>query len=216
MPKTLTNDIAPVLPSSIDGPFQVVDPSDSSSWIKVDPANAQIASAGGARAIRSLTMGYVRVYLNTGIAVRGKGLTARTINAGLDGGVYTAATRIPNIMDLSAPARVIITIAPFADALMNGQTVRLRLGWTRVTPAGVETEGELDNDWNLPNDWKKTEPKHITYDNGSGDTFAGGSFTAGDVVGFRFSRVGAAVEDTFIQPLTLFEHLTLDYTARLF
>lgn len=216
MPKTFTDDIAPVLPSSLDGPFQVVDPSDSTSWIKVDPANAQIASAGGARATRSLTMSYVRVYLNTGLALRGIGLTARTVSPGFDGGIYAAAMQIPDSMDLSAPARVIILIAPSADAFMNGQTVRLRLGWTRVTPAGVETEGQLDNDWNLPNNWKNTEPKHVTYDNGSGDTFAGGSFTAGDVVGFRFSRVGTAAEDTFIQSLTFFERLTFEYTTKQF
>lgn len=214
MPKTFTDDIAPALPSSIDGPVKVVDANDATSYIKIDPANKQIATAGAAKPTRIIRLSYVRVYLNTGLTTRGNGLTARYITANADGGIYVGSLQIPYDMDLAQPTKVIIVIAPLNNSLFDGLSVRLRLGWTRITPGEVETTGTFDQDWSIPNDWLTTEPKFLTLDNGNGHSFDANAFTEGDIISVRYSREGAAGADTWGQPLTLIEGATFEYTAK--
>lgn len=214
MPKTFIDDVAPVAPTSIVGPYQVVDANDATSYIKIDPANKQITTAGAARPKRILRIKYVRTYLNTGLTTRGNGITARYMTANADGGYYTNSLEILPDLDVTEPVKVIIVVAPLNNSLINGTVARLLLGWTRITPGGVETTGTLINDWDIPDDWLATELKFVTFDNGNGHTFDANDFTTGDIVGLRISRVGNTSEDTFPQSFTILEGATFEYTAK--
>ena len=214
MPKTHTDDVAPALPSSIDGPFQIVDPSDCASWIKADPANARIAAAGNARPTRVLTTGYGRTYLNTTALFIGVAMTARYVNAEDNGGFYLSPIRIPDDMDVGEPCTVKILVTPVQDATTNGQVVRFALTRTRVTLGGSESSSTFVYDWDVPDNWTTSDYNMVTIDNGNGRSFEADTFANGDIVGLRISRQGAATEDTFNKAVKFAEYIQLEYTAK--
>jgi len=214
VPKTFTDDIAPALPSSLAGPFQIVDPTDAASWIKIDPAGATIAAAGGGRPTRTLLTGYVRQHLSGGSSFIGSVMAARSVNDGVTGGFYTAPIGIPNEMDVAEPADVTILVNPIQDATTNGQVVRLELSYSHVTAAGNITNGVITFDWSVPDDWTVNDPALVLIDNGNGRTFEADTFGAGDYLGLRCLRLGAAAQDTFNKGINLAEMLAFQYTAK--
>lgn len=216
MPKTFTDDIAPALPSSIEGPFQVVDASDASSWIKVEPASARISIAGDARPTRSVATGYDRIYLTAATQYIGTTITARYVNSDSNGGFYVSPIRIPDDMDLGEPSNIKVLIGPLYNATVNGQVVRFGFAHTRVTLQGVASNGSITYDWDVPDDWTTSDYKIVTIDNGNGRTFEADTFAIGDVVGFRISRLGTAAEDTFNKAVKFAQYLQFEYTAKVF
>ena len=203
MPKTYTDDVAPALPSSIDGPFQIVNPSDCASWIKVDPANARVAAAGNARPTRVLTTGYGRTYLTTMMHFIGVAMIARYVNADDNGGFYFSPIRIPDDMDVGEPCIVKILVTPVQDATANGQVVRFALTHTRVTLEASESSSTFVYDWDVPDNWTTSDYNVVTIDNGNGRSYEADMFANGDIVGLRISRQGAATEDTFNKAVKL-------------
>ncbi len=216
MPKTFTDDIAPALPSSIEGPFQIVDPSDLSSWIKVEPADARITAAGDARPTRIMTAGYDRTYQSAIATYIGTSMTARYVNAGYNGGFYACPLRIPENMDVGEPCSIKVLVVPTASATTNGQVVRFELAYSRVTPPGSLSNSSLEYDWDVPDDWTTSDYEIVTIDNGNGRTFEADTFTNGDVVGIRISRQGGVAQDTFDQGIKFALQLQFQYTAKAF
>lgn len=214
MPKTHTDDIAPAFPSSIFGPLQVSDPADATSWIKVDPSNAEIAAAGAARPVRSLMAVYARLFQSGLEQTIGGVILARSINAGTMGGFYLTACRIPEDMDVTAPANVKILMAPGLNATTNGQSTRISLTHTRMEKSGTSETVAVIFDWPIPNGWDVTDINTVLVDNGNGRTYDGNTFSAGDTLGFRLFRSGTAAEDTFDKPLRLGEYIRFEYTAK--
>lgn len=216
MPKTHTDDVAPALPSSIEGPFQIVDPSDSSSWIKVEPAASRIAASGDARPTRSVRTGLDRSYLSTSAQYIGTVMTARYVNYNSNGGFYAHPLHIPREMDVAEPCNIKLLVVPVYNATTNGQVIRFSLAYTRVTLQGVESSDAVTYDWDVPDDWTTGDPTVVTIDNGNGRTFEADSFTDGDIVGFRISRQGGDAADTFNKAIRMAQYLQLEYTAKAF
>ncbi|RME37468.1 MAG: hypothetical protein D6788_09395, partial [Planctomycetota bacterium] len=92
--------------------------------------------------------------------------------------------------------------------------ILLRLAWTRLPAGGTDVDGTIDLLWNLPTNWATTDPRTITFDNGTGDTFGPNTFAEGDLVGFRYSRQGADPFDSSSDSIVLYERLTFEYTAK--
>ena len=150
MPKTFTDDIGPVLPSALDGPFQVVDPNDIDSYIKVDPENARIEAAGDARPVRRLTAEYTRAYGFTLTTVLATALDVRSIGPNTDAGFYTAPFFIPVDMDTGETSSLKLMLAPASNG--GGATVvRLEL----ITAYGKDGDTSVASqtaiyDWTTP------------------------------------------------------------------
>ncbi len=214
MPKTYTDDIAAALPSSIDGPFQVVDPSDIGSWIKVDPALSQISAGGGARPMRSLNMVYVRTYSVTSSVYFGF-VTARRITAGFNGGFYLNPWRIPDDMDVTEPSNVKILVATGATGPASAKVVRILLSDTYIR-ASVATSDTITFDWTAPVSWQLGDYRTLLVDNGNGRTYEANHFAIGDLLGLRLSRNGSAAEDTYTTYFSFAEFITFEYTAKVF
>lgn len=216
MPKTFTDDIAPALPSSIDGPFQVVDAADSSSWIKVDPANAQIAAAGGARPLKRMIAPYARSYLVSGQTVIAMAISARYVNTGYVGGFYVTALRIPDELDVTQPLSIRTLVSTLVNSSTTGEVVRFSLEWARITTTGVQISNNVTYDWPAPDNWQTSETNVALIDNGSGWTIDGNTFAAGEFLGLRISRLGTDPADTYSTGVRFAEMLMLDYTAKAF
>lgn len=216
MPKTFTDDIAPALPSSLDGPLQIVDPTDASSWIKVDPAGGVIAAAGAARPGRRVESSYVRTYLSANASAIGSVLAARSITSELLGGFYASPIRMPDDMDVTQPSDVTILVSPAQNATVNGQTVRFQLSHSRMTPGGTSTSAVITVDWAVPNNWLAGDTAVVLMDNGNGRTFDANTLNTGDFLGFRAIRFGSATEDTFDKSVLIGETLIFKYVAKEF
>jgi len=213
MPKTYTDDIAPVLPSSIAGPFQVVSASDLNSWIKIDPANARILAAGGGQPIRRIVIPTARLYASASNSTIGQYLVALSVTAPQLGGFYLTPIVVPHDMDVSKPCKIKILISPAADATTNGQVIRFSFAETHVADGGTRTETAFEYDWNVPDNWATTNNNLITIDSGGGSTFAGDAFEHGQSIGVRIARNGSASQDTFDKAVIIGEYALLEYTA---
>ena len=213
MPKTHSDDIAPTLPSSIDGPLQIIDPSDTASWIKIDPANARLAAAGDARPTRVLTTGYCRNYSSTTAHVIGT-MAARYVTANNNGGFYLIPFRIPDDMDVAEPSNVKILVNPILNATTNGQVVHFVLAETHVAADGSRSTSTLYYNWDVPDDWTTSDHNVVLIDNGSGRTYDANTFANGEIVGFRISRNGIDASDTFDKSVKFAEYLQFEYTAK--
>jgi len=213
MPKTYTDDVAPVLPSSIAGPFQVVSASDINSWIKIDPANARILAAGGAQPLRRIIIPSTRIYASVTNSTIGQYLAAFSVTATQLGGQYLTPFQVPVDMDLTKPCKLKILISPATSATTNGQVIRFSLAETHVADGGTRTETTLDYDWNVPDNWATTSNNEITIDAGSGSTFAGNTFQQGQFIGLRIARNGVASQDTFDKSVNIGEYALFEHTA---
>ncbi len=213
MPKTHTSDVAAALPDSIDGPFQVVDPNDATSWIKLDPAGGAIAAAGGARPTRGLVAHYARSYFSTSIQYLTGVILARAVNPDDLGGFFVAPFRIPDDLDASQPVTVRVALSPTINASTNGQAVRLLISHTRVTVAGSQSSGDVTYDWPVPHAWSTGDVAIVALDNGNGHTYDAGTFTPGDLIGLRLVRQGNDPADTFDKTVKIAEYVHLEYTA---
>ncbi len=213
MPKTYTDDIAPVLPSSITGPFQVVSAADINSWIKIDPANARILAAGGAQPIRRIIIPSARTYATVSNTAIGQYLVALSVSATSLGGHFLTPMLVPDDMDVTKPCKLKILISPVTNATTNGQVIRFSLAETHVADGGTRTETSLDYDWNVPDNWATTNNNLVTIDTGGGSTFAGNTFQHGQYIGFRLVRNGPAAQDTFDKGVNIAENALFEYTA---
>lgn len=213
MPKTYTDDVAPVLPSSIAGPFQVVSASDINSWIKIDPASARILAAGGAQPIRRIILPSARMYTSATNSAIGQYLVAVSVTATQLGGFYLTPILVPDDMDVTKPCQFKILISPAANATTNGQVIRFSFAETHVADGGTRTETTLEYDWNVPDNWATTNNNVVTIDSGGGSTFAGNTFQHGQYIGFRIARNGSAAQDTFDKGVNIAEYAMFEYTA---
>ena len=127
MPKTHTDDVGPVLPSAIEGPFEVVDPTDRGSYFKIDPELAKITAVGGARPLRRRYLGYARNTGVSGAALLGEGMACRQVNVDFDAGFYTNAIGIPHEMDVAEPSSVLVLIAAAASSMLSQLAVRIEV-----------------------------------------------------------------------------------------
>ncbi len=167
MPRTFTDDIAAALPSSIDGPFLVVDPSDGANSIKLDPGNGQITAGGSARPTRSIALSYVRNYPTTNLGTIGV-MTTRSVATGTNGGLYVGQFRIPPDMDVTEPSNVWFLIATGATGSASAQKVRVLLVDTYVRGTGSSTSTTLGYDWPAPVSWALHDNRAELFDAGSG------------------------------------------------
>jgi len=214
MPHTHTDDIAPVLPSSIDGPFQIVDPSAPGSWFKAEPANGRLAVAGDARPQRSLAIGYNRTYLSAASSYIGNAIPAHYVGSSWTGGFYATPLHLPKDMDVSAPCSVKVCVTPQYNADTNGQVACLALACTRVTLGGTASESNFSYDWDIPDNWSTSDVDIILLDNGNGRSYEADTFTEGDLLGLRLSRDGSNPIDTFNKSIKFAHWLMLEYTAK--
>src|SRR3990172_9582408 len=213
MPKTYTDDIAPVLPSSIAGPFQVVSASDINSWIKIDPANARILAAGGAQPIRRIILPSARTHASVSNSTIGQYLVALSVTEPQLGGFYLTPVLVPDDMDVTKPCKFKVLISPTANATTNGQVIRFSFAETHVADGGTRTETTLEYDWNVPDNWATTNNNLITIDSGGGSTFAGKTFQHGQFIGFRIARNGPASQGTLDKGGKIAENALFEYTA---
>lgn len=215
MPKTFTDDVAAALPSSIDGPFQVVDPADSTTRIKLDPAGGRIEATGSARPLRRIALSFVRSFSTTSTGTIGV-LTTRRVSAGLNGGLYVGQFRIPADMDVSEPSNVSFLVGTGAAGPASVETVRILLVDAYVRGSGASTSTTLAYDWPAPVSWALDDNRVLQFDAGSGHTYDGNRFVEGDYVGLRISRNGLHVNDTYSKTVHFSESLIFEYTAKTF
>jgi hypothetical protein len=213
MPKTYTDDVAPVLPSSIAGPFQVVNASDINSWIKIDPANARLSAAGGAQPVRRIIVPSARTYAAVTTSTIGQYIVAVAVSPTQLGGHYLTPILVPDNMDVTKPCKVRILISPVNNATMDGYVIRFLLAEAHVADGETRTETGFNHDWNVPDDWATYDNNVITLDNGSGSSFAGDTFQHGQHLALRVARVGTAAEDTFDKGVNIGEYAVFEYTA---
>ena len=214
MPKTYTDDVAPALPSAIEGPLQVLDPSDYSSWIKIDPAGVTIAAAGDARPTRCLGTSFARSYGSSTASYMASVIACRIVASGSIGGMYYQPFQIPSHMDTSKTSNVRIVVSPAADATTNGQVIRLALDEAHVTDGGGPGNNSPILDWEVPDDWTTSDFNVVTIDSGSGYTFAADTFQVGDLVGLKIMRYGLAPEDTFDKNVRIAETALFECTVK--
>jgi hypothetical protein len=215
MPKTYTDDVAAALPSSIDGPFQVLDPADHDNWVKLDPAGGGVVAAGLARPTRQIIRPLARTFGLSFTDTMGAAFLYRRLSSTSIAGFYVVTFPIPPDMDLSAVSHVKLIAAAFADATTNGQAVRLSLDVTHFTPGEAPNDAVIDYDWPVPDDWTTGDPREVLIDNGNGVTFDADHFEAGDQLGMLIRRFGTAAEDTFDKDILVSEVLAFEYAARL-
>lgn len=215
MPRTFTDDIAAALPSSIDGPFLVVDPADSTNSIKLDPADGRITAGGSARPLRSMALPFVRTFLTTTSGSIGV-MTTRSVASGANGGLYVGQFRIPPDMDVTEPSNVRFLMATGAAGPASVQTIRILLVDTYVRGTGSSTSTTLGYNWSTPVSWALDDNRVVLFDAGSGRTYDGNRFAVGDFVGLRISRNGAHPNDTYSKSIHLSESLIFEYTAKTF
>jgi hypothetical protein len=213
MPKTYTDDVAPVLPSSITGPFQVVSAGDINSWIRIDPAAAKISAAGSSQPIRRIVTPGLRNYSSVTQSVIGANIAAVFVTPTTNGGLYFMPVQIPSDMDVSKPCKVKILVSPTASATTNGQVVRYQLSETHLASGGARTETSFHYDWSVPDNWTVNDNSVVTLDGVGGDSFAGGTFQLGQQLALRIARLGSATEDTFDKNVAMAEYAILEYTA---
>lgn len=214
MPKTYTDDVAPALPSAIEGPLQVIDPSDYSSWIKIDPTGARISAAGDARPTRCIATSFARSYGSNTASYMANVIACRIISPNSLGGMYYQSFQIPFDMDTSKTSNVAIMVSPAVNATTNGQVVRFVLDEGHVADGTSPSTSNVTLDWDVPDDWTITDFNLVTIDSGSGYTFAADSFQVGDLVGLKIWRHGLAPEDTFDKNVRIAETMLLEYTAK--
>ncbi len=213
MPKTLTDDAPASMPSSINGPLLVADGADHGSFIQLHPALARITGRGTARSLRVLRVESDRTYGATVASLFGGGLTARTVRAYARGGFYLWPFRIPVDMDVAEPSRIRTLVQTTHDASVNGQAVLFRLGETHVSGGGPIETTELDYAWSVPDNWTTGDSRVVLLDVAGGQTFTGGHWQHGQVVGLRLSREGADPADTYGRWTMHAQFLEFEYTA---
>lgn len=216
MPKTFTDDVAAALPSSIEGPFQVLDPTDHDSWIKLDPAGAGVAAAGAARPKRRIIRAILRTYGLTYTDALGTGYSCRRVTATGLAGTFYAPFPIPPDMDLAAPSDIKLIIAAAVDATTNGQAIRFRVDVTHFKPGEAPNDATIAYDWPVPDDWTANDPREVAIDNGTGAAFDANHFEDGDQVGLLIRRDGAATEDTFDKNILICDAMTFEYSAKVY
>ncbi len=215
MPKTDTSDISPALPGSIDGPFLVADPADANSFIKIDPAQAEIIAAGSARPKKRISLGYVRTAGTSASNTLGTGISCRQVVVGNDGGFFAALLEVPLDMDLAEPASVYLLIAPAVNSTMSGGVVRLEV------VAGYAKDGQstphittVEHNQTVPDSWQTNNVEIVLVDDGNGRTFAPDLFETGDIIGLRVRLERSNAADTFDQAVKLGAGAVLEYTAK--
>ena len=216
IPATFTDDVAPTLPSSLEGPLHIVDPADHDSWIKIDPANARIEAASDARPLRRIITPFSRVYATASTSTIGVVMPSYHVTSFANGGFHASPFPIPPDMDLTEPASVYVFAASLAASTQSSPVVRLVLAYTYLKTGESPTEGSITYDWTAPDSWAADEPRLVLIDDGNGRTFAPNTFESGDELGLRIARLGAASEDTFDKTLKLAERLVFEYTAKEF
>lgn len=216
IPETFTDDVAPALPSSINGPLQIVDPADQNSWIKIDPAGATIVATSGARPKRKIIVPYSRAYATSTASFIGVVMPAYYVTSIAIGGFCASPFSIPDDMDLSEPTSVFVFVAPFASSTQTGPVVRFVLGHTFMKPGETPTDGSITYDWTAPDNWTLDEPRSVLLDDGSTRTFAANTFEQGDQLGLRIARLSTATEDTFNKSVKFAARLVFEYTAKQF
>jgi hypothetical protein len=214
MPKTFMDDVAPAMPTAIEGPLQVVDPADHDSWIKIDPATAQLEAAGTARPTKRVIVSFARVQGSTSSAVIGLVIPAQTVAPAANGGFLASPFPIPDDMDVGEPAYVRTFVAPSLDSTDTDAAVRFVLAFTNGKPGESPNDGSVTLDWNAPDLWSAADPRLVLIDDGNGQTFPGDTFEHGDHLGLRIMRIGSADEDTLNRSVRIAEHLIFEYTAR--
>ena len=214
MPKTYTDDIGAALPSSLDGPFTVVDPNDAAAYFKVDPAQARVEAVGGARPLRRVNLGFYKTVGTTLAGTIGTGMGSRIVGVGDNGGYQCNAIGVPVDMDLSAPASVKVMLSPDADSSLTGKQVRIELTVTYGKDAdSALTTTTINHDWTAPDNWSTGDAELVVVDAGSGATFAAGTFELDDLIGIRLRLARSAGADTFDQSVHLAAGAVLEYTA---
>jgi len=214
MPKTFTDDVAAAFPSSIVGPLLITDPEDHDSWIKIDPESARIEGAGTARPTRKIIAAYSRAYSSVTASFIGVVMPANYVTAVTTGGFHTVPFPIPSDMDLTQPVHAKVLITPLSDDTGSGEVVRLSLATTYFKAGEAANESTVTYDWTAPTNWSANDPRLVLIDDGNGRTFAGNTFEAGDYVGLRISRVGAAAEDTFDKSVRFADFVIFEYAAK--
>ena len=214
MPKTDTSDISPALPGSIDGPFLVADPADANSFIKIDPAQAEIIAAGSARPKKRISLGYVRTAGTSASNTLGTGISCRQVVVGNDGGFFAALLEVPLDMDLAERASVYLLIAPAVNSTMSGGVVRLEV------VAGYAKDGQstphittVEHNQTVPDSWQTNNVEIVLVDDGNGRTFAPDLFETGDIIGLRVRLERSSAADTFDQAVKLGACAVFEYTA---
>lgn len=213
MPKTFTSDVQPAFPGAIEGPLTIVDAADASAGITINPNGAQISATGGARPTRQIHTSETTAYGSALNIAFTNIVAAKQITASSFGGYYSEPISIPPDMDVSQPMRVFCVIAPRDPATTNGQVMRMILSYGYFAFGEASTENLVLIDWSVPDDWSPSDTTKFLFDAGSGYTFPGGTFSVGDIVGFRVARDGSATEDTFDKRLILSKTLIVEYTS---
>ncbi len=215
MPKTFTNDIAPVLPAAVDGPFLVADPNDANAYFKVDPANGELAVAGDARPLRRR---HLSLSKTTGTSVSGTigtGMVCRQIAAGNNGGFFTSTMAIPDDMDVSEPSSVLVLVAAAVSSTLSSVAIRLEVvaGYAKDAQASPHST-TVTHDLAVPDYWQANATEVALVDDGSGRTFAPNTFETGDFLGLRMQLVRSAAADTFDKDAKLATGVVFEYTAK--
>ena len=213
MPQTYTDDVAAILPSALTGPFQVVDPADANSYLRVDPQAARLTATGTARPWRTLVLPFGRADGVTAAGTIGTALDARRCGADLVNGFFTAPVAMPYNLDPAEPARVRLLLAPLTPG-GGDQIARLEVVCTFGKDGDLSVVDEtVVHDWTTPSGWSTEDVKLVLLDNGSGYTLAGGTLENADWLGLRVRRLGTAVEDTLSVDLAVAAAVLFEYRA---
>lgn len=216
MPKTDTSDIAQALPGSIDGPFLVADAADTNSFLKIDPAQAEIRAAGSARPKKRISLGYVRNAGTSASNTLGQGISCRQVGVGNDGGFLAALLEVPPDMDLAEPVSIHLLIAAAVDSTMSGGVVRVEV------VAGYAKDGQstphvtiVAHNQTVPDLWQANNVETLLVDDGNGRTFPPDLFEVGDIIGLRIRLERSHAADTFDQAVKLGAGAVFEYTAKI-
>jgi len=144
----------------------------------------------------------------------GSSMNACNFDQAVSGSMWCAPFRLPADFDPSYPSYVYADLAAVVGNATAGLATVVRVNMTHVPAIGTPADLDVQIGWPIPNPWTAGDVQRILFDDGTGVTYPGGTFLAGDMVGMLLRRVPGDAVDNYLQPLRAAASLTLVYHQR--
>lgn len=130
------------------------------------------------------------------------------------GSMFCVPLRIPMDLDQTYPSYVYADLQATVDNATTGLTAVLQANATMCPENGAWFDWDGQVDFAIPNPWSFLDTTRVSFDNGGGNMFPGGTLIPGGMLGMRLRRLPANPNDNYPQLLGALASLTLVYHQR--